>query len=384
MPSKWLFISVPLLIILIATAIIWELRSSLTPLLFLPNTPSTSQNQLPLADTSTANAKPDIEVIATNLEIPWEIGWLPDGSMLVTERPGRLLRISTGRQVIPIDGVQHVGEGGLLGLALHPRFSENNFLYLYLTTRASQGLINRVERYRLINDQLTDKTTIIDNIPGAQFHDGGRIAFGPDGLLYITTGDAGQSSNAQDKNSLAGKILRLKDDGSIPSDNPFGNAVYSWGHRNPQGLAWNQAGQLWATEHGRSGIRSGLDELNLIEPGKNYGWPTIEGDEEQAGLESPKLHSGSNLTWAPAGAVFLQNNLLFAGLRGEALYQARIENNQVKNLTTHFAEQFGRLRVVKLGSDGFIYLATSNRDGRGSIQEGDDKIIRLNPEVLSK
>ncbi len=246
----------------------------------------------------------DIEIIAENLQIPWEIAFLPDGDLLVTERPGMLKRIGKERRVYAIEGVEPIGEGGLLGMVLHPRFSENHWMYLYLTTKNGDSLINRVERYRFERDRLAEKTIIIDNIPGAAYHDGGRIAFGPDGYLYVTTGDSGKSDLAQDISSLAGKILRLKDDGSIPPDNPFGNVVWSYGHRNSQGLAWDDKRRLWATEHGRSGILSGLDELNLIEKGKNYGWPAIQGDETETGMESPVIQSGPDETWAPAGIAF--------------------------------------------------------------------------------
>lgn len=323
------------------------------------------------------------ESVATNLDIPWEIAFMPDGSLLVTERPGRLVKISQNKTVIPIQGVHHVGEGGLLGLALHPNFSQNNWLYLYLTTRTDGNLFNRVERYRLDNTTLTDRTVILDNIPGSQFHDGGRLAFGPDGLLYITTGDAGREDLAQDTASLAGKILRIRDDGSIPADNPFQNAVYSYGHRNPQGLAWDGAGNLWATEHGRSGVQSGFDEINLITPGTNYGWPTIQGDKTRPGMQRPAIHSGPDETWAPSGATILGTTLLFAGLRGEALYRATLAGSTVQNLVAHFPEQFGRLRTVARGPDGFIYILTNNRDGRGQPKADDDKIIRLNPATLT-
>lgn len=321
----------------------------------------------------------DITVVAENLEIPWEVAFLPSGDMLVTERPGRLVRIGRDRKVYTITGVAHIGEGGLLGLALHPNHEGNGYIYLYLTTRAGGQLINRVERYKFQNDSLTDRTIILDNIPGGSIHDGGRIAFGPDGYLYVTTGETGQANLSQDKTSLAGKILRVRDDGSIPADNPFGNAVYSYGHRNSQGLAWDNTGQLWATEHGRSGVASGLDELNRIEKGKNYGWPAIQGDEKQGGMEQPVIHSGADTTWAPAGAVYFDGSIFFAGLRGSALYEYKI---QEKRLLTHFKGEYGRLRAVVLGPDGYLYITTSNRDGRGTVRPGDDKILKVSPEVF--
>lgn len=246
-----------------------------------------------------------LAVVVSNLEIPWEVAFLPAGQMLLTERPGNLYLRESGNK-LAIEGVTAAGEGGLLGIAIHPDFSNNKFIYLYLTTRQNGQIVNRVDRYKFDGQILSARTEIIGKLPGASYHNGGRIAFGPDGMLYITTGDAENSSLAQDINSLAGKILRIKDDGSIPEDNPFANAVYSYGHRNPQGLAWDDQNRLWATEHGRSGTQSGFDEINLIEPGANYGWPLIQRDEEQEGIRQPIAHSGPNETWAPAGMIFYQ------------------------------------------------------------------------------
>jgi len=338
----------------------------------------------------------DIEIIAENLKIPWEIAFLPDGDLLVTERSGTLKRIGKEGRMYAIDGVEHVGEGGLLGIALHPRFSENQWVYLYFTTKSEGGLTNRVERYRFAGGYLSEKKTIIGNIPGAAYHDGGRIAFGPalaldgatsdktDQYLYITTGDAGNPNLAQDIKSLAGKILRLKDDGSIPSDNPFGNAIWSYGHRNSQGLAWDDKGRLWATEHGRSGVLSGLDELNLIEKGKNYGWPVIQGNETRVDMDSPITQSGPDETWAPAGVAFLNGSIFFGGLRGESLYEAKILEGNKVSLKAHFRQEFGRIRAVALGPDKYLYITTSNTDDRGTPKQNDDKIIRINPLIFLK
>ncbi|MCH7902636.1 PQQ-dependent sugar dehydrogenase, partial [archaeon] len=200
----------------------------------------------------------------------------------------------------------------------------------------------------------------------------------PDGYLYITVGDAGKSDLAQNIDSLAGKILRLSDDGSIPLDNPFGNAVYSYGHRNPQGLAWDDKDQLWSTEHGPFGF----DELNLIKKGKNYGWPIIKGDETKVGMESPIVHSGPNETWAPAGMAYLDGSLFFGGLRGESLYEAKILSQNKISLKSHFRLNFGRIREVVLGYDDYLYISTSNTDKRGNPNPNDDKIIRINPEIF--
>lgn len=320
--------------------------------------------------------------IAENLEIPWEMVFLPNGEFLVTQRGGILLKVGEDSVAIPINGVEHVGEGGLLGLALHPRFSQNNGIYLYLTTRTDTGLVNRVERYTLEGDTLSDRSVIIDNIPGARFHDGGRIHFGPDNLLYITTGDAGDTQSAQDTESLAGKVLRIRDDGSIPEDNPFGNAVYSYGHRNAQGITWDSNGQLWITEHGRSGIRSGLDEVNRIIIGANYGWPVIEGDETQEGMRAPDVHSGASDTWAPGDIAYYDNHLIFPGLRGSALYVVDISSGTPQELRAFLRNDYGRLRTVVVGPDNLLYVLTSNRDGRGRVSEGDDRIIQIDPAWL--
>jgi glucose/arabinose dehydrogenase len=351
-------------------------------------------------DKTTIN-RPDVEVVAKNLEIPWDLVFLPDGDMLVTERPGRLLRIDENGSKTPITladstenipGTKHVGEGGLLGVALHPDFAENNIIYLYQTSESESGdgLINRVEQYKLVDNQLkqdSDTKTIIDNIPGAVYHDGGRIAFGPDEKLYITAGDATNEDWAQiyqqgTKKDLAGSILRLNPDGSIPEDNPFGSPVWSYGHRNPQGLTWDNQGQLWSTEHGRSGLLSGLDEINLIEPGNNYGWPDSEGDTVEEGTVSPIEHSGADTTWAPASALYWDGSIFFGGLRGEALYEAVLENGEVVEVKSHLKNKYGRIRTVVEGPDGMFYLTTSNRDGRGSPVAADDRIIRVNPEIF--
>lgn len=339
--------------------------------------------------TSEGESGPDIEIVAENLEIPWEVAFLPNGEFLVTERPGRLLKIGSDRKIYEIEGVRHVGEGGLLGMVLHPNFATNNYVYLYITSSSGKEIVNRVERYRFENDSLSDREIILDGIEGAPNHDGGRLEFGPDGFLYITTGDAQVPSLSQDTNSLNGKILRVDENGAVPKDNPFGNEVYSYGHRNVQGLAWDEDGNLWATEHGRSGVLSGLDELNLIEKGRNYGWPTIQGDQEREGMETPAIHSGASETWAPAGAEYLKSppnntsgSIFFAGLRGSTLYEVVFDGTEITTLRKHFSKEYGRLRAVRLGPDGYLYITTSNRDGRGNVRNGDDKLIRVHPRVF--
>ncbi|HUQ84764.1 MAG TPA: PQQ-dependent sugar dehydrogenase [Candidatus Limnocylindrales bacterium] len=322
-------------------------------------------------------------VIAENLEVPWALVFLPDESILVTERPGRVRLIDRNGQlvnepILEIDVVKRIqGEGGLHGITVHPEFEKNKLVYLYYTY-ANEGnkSLNRVSRYNFTGDKLTNEKIIVDKIPGALFHDGGRIKFGPDKLLYITTGDAQEPSLAQNKNSLAGKIIRVTPEGKAAPGNPFNTLIYSYGHRNPQGITWDESGNLYETEHGSSE----KDELNRIEIGKNYGWPDVKGDEKRNGLVPPLVHSGTD-TWAPGGAAYLNGSVYFVGLRGKSLYQATLSGNTT-SINTHLNDKFGRIRDVVVGPDNMLYITTSNRDGRGDRQSGDDKIISINPAKL--
>lgn len=341
----------------------------------------------PVVDKGETKETSAVTTLVGDLEIPWDIVFLPDGGMLITERTGHVVAVAQDgtKHEIPVDGIKKQGEGGLLGIVLHPNYDKNHFLYLYMSapgTNSSQTQ-NRVVRYKYEGGKLIEDKVIISGIPGATYHDGGRLAFGPDGLLYITTGDATIGNIAQDLKSLGGKILRLKDDGSIPADNPFGTAVYSYGHRNPQGLTWDTAGRLWESEHGPTGEqgRCCRDELNLIKKGGNYGWPAIIGDERKADMITPELSSGDD-TWAPASIAYLNGSLFFGGLKGEALYEAVLDGERITKLKVHFKGEFGRIRTVKVGPDGMLYLTTSNRDGRGNPKDGDDKIILINPGLL--
>ncbi len=338
------------------------------------NKPSVTTNPTTQVSPSpTPQNTEEFTVIAKNLDTPWAVAFLPDKSILVTERFGRVNLIDSSGNLTPIatlTQVKEIGEGGLLGITLHPDFSNNHFVYLYYTYQANgNDTLNRVVRMTYLDQKLSDEKIIVDKIPGASNHNGGRLKFGPDKLLYITTGDASEPSLAQDKNSLAGKILRVSAEGKVE--------IYSYGHRNPQGIAWDSSGKLWETEHGRSGAPSGLDEINLIQQGKNYGWPTIQGDEKKEGMETSVKNSGST-TWAPAGAAFIGNSLFFGGLRGQTLYEAVTENNQIADLKEHFKNQFGRIRDVVSGPDGMLYITTSNKDGRGNPASDDDKIIKIN------
>jgi glucose/arabinose dehydrogenase len=340
------------------------------------------KTSLPAADDSQSGAP---QIVLEDLEIPWEVVFLPDNSLLVSERPGQLVHLMSQdsnqeRARIQVAGVRHVGEGGLLGLALHPDFAESSLVYLYLTSQNNGVVTNRVERYRFSAEAsaLSERQVILENIPGAANHDGGRIAFGPDGMLYVTTGDAQQESLSQDTRSLAGKILRLTPEGEVPSDNPFGNLVYAYGLRNPQGLAWDSSGQLWATDHGPSGVQSGFDEVNLIVAGGNYGWPLVRGDQARAGMIAPVMHSGSTETWAPAAVAVVGDQLLFVGLRGASVYVAEIVGDELENLRAYYRSEFGRLRTLTVDPSGqAVILGTSNTDGRGASRAGDDRLVRI-------
>lgn len=364
-----------------------------------PHTSSPQISQSPSVNiptqSHTTNSIPQITVVAENLDTPWALVFLPadsadkaDGRMLITERNGRVRMVDTNGSLLEnpiatIKAVKEVGEGGLLGITLHPDFATNNYVYLYYTyASTNDNTLNRVVRMTFNNNTLTNEKIIVDRIPGASNHNGGRIKFGPDGFLYIGTGDAQNPSQAQSTSTLGGKILRVTDEGKPAPTNASGNSTYSYGHRNVQGLAWSSTGQLWATEHGRSGIQSGLDELNLIENGKNYGWPEIEGDETRMGMETPKQNSGGATTWAPSGAAFIGNRLFFSGLRGTALYEAIIEGTSVVEVREHLRGEYGRIREIVEGPDGMLYISTSNKDGRGIPKDGDDKIIRINPNTL--
>ncbi|MHA7734660.1 PQQ-dependent sugar dehydrogenase [Nitrosopumilus sp. S6] len=325
-----------------------------------------------------------VDVIAENLSIPWSIDFASDGRIFFTERTGTLNVIEDGQitQIMSL-GVGG-GEGGMLGIALDPNFEENHYIYVYYTYNELFGIKNRLVQYFESDNVLTEENVLIEGIPGAPYHDGGRIKFGPDGMLYVTTGDATNPDLSKDLNSVAGKILRINPDGSIPEDNPFGTTIYSIGHRNPQGIAWDESGNLVATEHGPSGwIGVAHDEINLIVPGANYGWPDVYGDQTKEGLTNPILHSGDD-TWAPSGSTFYYGEIpqwngkyFVAALKGEHLHV--IDFDSEYNVISHeelFSGEFGRLRDAANGPDG-MYILTSNQDGRGNPLLGDDKILRI-------
>jgi glucose/arabinose dehydrogenase len=319
-----------------------------------------------------------VTTIASGLDIPWAMAAVADGRLFFTERPGRLRVIVGGAlQAAPVVTlpVAASGEGGLLGLAADPAFATNGYLYVYYTYSAG-GLLNRVARLVVSGSSAVQDLVLLEGIPGASLHDGGRIKVGPDGLLYVTTGDAGNSASSQNSNSLAGKILRMTRTGAVAPGNPFaGSYVYTLGHRNPQGLAWDSSGSLYATEHGPSSN----DEVNRIRAGLNYGWPTIVGRGNDPAFIDPIFLFFPD-TCAPSGATFVMStlipewngDLLFTCLRGVHLHRLRLAGPGSDTVATSealYTNVYGRMRDVIVGSDGAVYVSTSNG--------GTDVILRI-------
>jgi glucose/arabinose dehydrogenase len=325
----------------------------------------------------------DATVLATDLDVPWGLSFLPTGDALVGERgTGRILRIPSDggepEHVATVPGVVADGEGGLLGLAVSPLFIHDSFIYAYLTAAED----NRIIRFRLVpgDTAVADLEVLVQGIAKAGNHDGGGLAWGPDGMLYAGTGDAAVPDRAQDPGSLNGKILRMTPVGEPPPDNPLpGSLVYSSGHRNVQGLAWDSAGRLWATEFGQDTF----DEVNLIEPGNNYGWPDVEGDGDTDGgrFTNPQV-TWSTSEASPSGAAIVQDpdgdTLFVAALRGERLWKVPISTDgQAGEPSDLLSDQYGRLRNVAVSPDGPLWLTTSNRDGRGDPEDDDDRVLEL-------
>ncbi|WP_233091369.1 sorbosone dehydrogenase family protein [Arthrobacter sp. MSA 4-2] len=313
-------------------------------------------------------------VVTDGLEAPWSVVLL-DGVALVSERDSsRILEVSADgaqRVAATIEGVTGTGEGGLLGLAV----DAERRLYVYST--AADG--NRIQRFPITGAPgalgLGEAETLLTGIPAARNHDGGRIAFGPDGMLYATTGDAGQPDVAQDRTSLGGKILRMEADGSVPEDNPFpGSLVYSYGHRNPQGLTWDDAGTLYAAEFGQNT----WDELNVITPGSNYGWPLVEGIAGSEEFTDP-VQQWTPETASPSGITHLNGTIYIANLRGRVLRAVPVEDPSTS--TELYAGDYGRIRDVIPGPENTLWILTSNTDGRGRPGADDDRLISIPPEL---
>ncbi|HEX6681918.1 MAG TPA: PQQ-dependent sugar dehydrogenase [Candidatus Limnocylindrales bacterium] len=313
------------------------------------------------------------QVVATGLVAPWGTAFLPDGSLLVSERDSaRLLQIRTGQapQVLGnVPGVVPGGEGGLLGLAVSPTYAQDQWVYAYFTAASD----NRIVRFRL--NAISTQQVIVSGLTKASIHNGGRIAFGPDGMLYAGVGDAGNTSNSQNTNSRNGKILRMTPTGGTPAGNPFNSLVYSLGHRNVQGLGWDSQGRLYATEFGQNT----WDEVNQIVAGGNYGWPTCEGMCNNPSFRNP-IVVWTTAESSPSGAAVANNHVFAAALRGQRLWVVPLTaSGGAGTPIDELNNQFGRLRSVILGPDGWLWVATSNRDGRGSPTAQDDRIVRFPP-----
>lgn len=335
-------------------------------------------------------------VVASGLDHPWSLAFLPDGRMLVSERPGRLRLIAGGRlQAQPVSGVPEVvakGQGGLLDVVLHPDYADNGWIYLSFAAPSLRGAHTAVARARLDGNRLADLQTIFkaNNIASGGVHFGSRLAFGGDGKLYVTVGERGDSDRAQELDSHNGTTVRLNDDGTVPDDNPFRNTagampeIYSYGHRNPQGMARHPGtGAIWLHEHGPKGG----DEINIVRPGVNYGWPVItygrsyagfaigEGSQKP-GLAQPILHWTPSI--APSGMAFYtgdrfpawRGNLFVGSLKFRHVVRVELDGARVIAQERLLENAFGRVRDVRQGPDGLLYLLTDEDDGA---------LIRLEP-----
>ncbi len=338
-------------------------------------TPTTPPATSPPSRSPAPSARPKvIGTIADHLAVPWGIAFLTDASALVTERDsGQVLQI-TGRRVREVGNVseaQPQGEGGLLGVAVSPDYAKDHRVFFYAST--SQD--NRVLRTTFRNGRLGRLEPILTGIPNAFNHDGGRMIFGPDKMLYVSTGEAGQPELAQDRGSLGGKILRITQDGEPAPGNPErGSPIWTWGHRNVQGLAFDDEGHLWASEFGQDTY----DELNLITKGHNYGWPLVEGKGDRPGMTNPQI------TWAtddasPSGLAFVNGRLYLGALHGARLWRVDVSGAKAKNDQAFFVGKYGRLRTVVPAPDGNLWVTTSNRDGRGEPASEDDRILLVRP-----
>ncbi len=324
-----------------------------------------------------AEAAPRVDrTLAKGLGVPWGLAFLPNGNALVGERDtGDVHVVKRGggrRRVGHLDAFSQVGragESGLLGLALHPDFASNRLVYAYLSTSSD----NRIVRMRYAGGRLGKREVVLAGIPMNLHHNGGGLEFGPDGLLYASTGDGEVSSRAQSTTSLGGKVLRMTATGGVPSGNPFGNLVWSMGHRNVEGITFDRRGTLWASEFGEKET----DELNMIVRGANYGWPYVEGADGAGGYRDPLAEWSPTSTCSPAGVAVANGRAWLGALRGECLFSVRLRGPDSGAKRKHLAGRFGRIRQVKAAPDGSLWITTSNRDGRGTRHRGDDKVIRI-------
>ena len=335
----------------------------------------------PVSNLSNLTNSSGVEIIAEGLQAPRSIDISKDGRIFVSEKRGSIRVVDNGTLLTePVGDIkaENIGDAGLLGLTLHPNFTQNHLFYVYYTYSNSTGLVNKVLMLTESNNRIIDSKTILDGIPSDEYRDGGRIKFGPDGKLYVSTGDASIPELSQDLDSLAGKILRTNEDGTIPQDNPFSNSpVYAYGFRNVQGLAWApNSGALYSSDQGGTGN----DEINLISPGKNYGWPHEEcnSSDDDNRYTPPVLCFNPSLE--PSGIAFAfsnklgyQNHLIVATLKGSHLRDIDFDSGSQNTILVGY----GRIIDLVESEDGSIFVLTSNTDGRALPQQGDDKILRL-------
>ena len=367
-----------------------------------------SEADFPVIPNSQNIPKFRVETVATNLEVVWSIVFAPDGRIFLTERPGRVRVIENGvlraAPFFVVPDVEPSGESGLMGMILHPNFAENHFVYLAYAYQDKGDQRVRVARYRETGSSLTEANTIVEYIPASRYHSGTRLRFGPDGKLYITTGDATNQSEAQKLNTLAGKTLRLNDDGSIPADNPFTNRkdarpeIWTYGHRNAQGMDFQpETGLMFQTEHGPSIIdgvslfkRTGGDEVNIVEKGKNYGWAKISHKTKREGMEtaiveySPAVAPASGMFYRGSAFSEFKNNFFFGALKGQSIIRLVLDGRRIVRQDVLLEKQYGRVRDIAEAPDGTIYFSTSNRDGRGDAAKEDDRILRIVPVAVNQ
>jgi aldose sugar dehydrogenase len=363
-----------------------------------------SEIDFPVVPASKIVPQLKVETVVENVEIVWSIVFAPDGRMFFTERPGRVRVMENGKlratPFFTVPDIELSGESGLMGMVLHPDFTANHYVYLaYAYQGAAKEQNVRVVRYRETGETLVEPKTIIEAIAASKYHAGTRLRFGPDSKLYITTGDATKQKRAQNLASINGKTLRLNDDGTIPADNPFVGKkdarpeIWSYGHRNAQGMDFQpETNLMFQTEHGPSIIdgvslfkRTGGDEVNIVEKGKNYGWDKISHNMTKNGMEtpiiefSPAIAPGSGMFYR--GSLFpeFKNNFLFGALKGEMIVRLVLDGRKIVARDNLLEKQYGRIREVAEAPDGSIYFSTSNRDGRGNAATNDDRILRITP-----
>ncbi|OGG05064.1 hypothetical protein A2Z33_07330 [Candidatus Gottesmanbacteria bacterium RBG_16_52_11] len=379
-----------LIILLAAVAGLYILKKPLIP-------PGTARPETAAVPTGAAATGYRIEEYVSGLYVPWSIVFTEPDRMLVAERNGSIRIIQEGRldpePLHKFADVTEDGEAGLMGLATDPQYGVNRLIYAAYAYRSAAGVAVRIVLMKDDGDTVSGITEIVPGIAAARIHAGTGISFGPDGKLYISSGDGSVRQNAQNMSLLSGKILRLETEGSVPGDNPFaGSPVYALGFRNVQGLAWDRrTGNLWATDHGPSGFDGpgGGDEINLVKRGANYGWPVVSHEKTMPQFESPQQVYTPAV--APAGLIIydssmlpqLRGKLLFTGLRGEGIFAVELTEDRLKAVRTDKLPEvnYGRIRAIAVGPEGYIYFSTSNRDGRGKVRAGDDRIFRIIPNT---